>query len=213
LEKKEKIEGKKMKTRGMIILICLLLSVETSILVTPKIIATPSAELAIFSLSYGWGNCITGTDHSDFYSPESFRMGIANNGTTKFTLKEINITYIGYTRYCGSERTTGVYNENVGLPITLYPQHYWLYNVTWTPVRTIIVEIEILINNLVIDFGEAVFYSLIPAEYNVWPNWVNYSLYREYKGIPESLILISGFTTLIGIILVVLIRSLKKIPV
>ena len=203
--------------QGTFILL-VILSIPASTLTTSNTTENPSIQLAIFDLKWYLGYCVTGEYMADFPAHESFRMGLANNGTTKLTLKEINITFFGKTSYCISERVDKVFTENIGLPLTLYPNNYWLYNVTCSAPRTARVDIQIKVNNDIINFGEVVGYGLIEDQYKVWPNWANYThywedtLYTEKQVIPESIIIITGFTTLMSISLVVIIRSLKKIP-
>jgi len=111
-----------------------------------------SVELAIFNFSYSWGYCNVNDGHSDFYSPRKFTMGFANNGTTKLSLEEVNVTFVEKVEGCITRYSKMVISEKEGLPVTLYPRYYWLHNITCPYGSTIGVLIQITTDSMIIKY-------------------------------------------------------------
>ncbi len=203
-----------MKKQLFIILLCYTYSTSTLGITTSSLTEIPSIELAVFNLKWYLGNCAQGSYMGDFPIHDSFRMGFANNGTRRITLSEINLTFVKVSYSCESERITIVIAGNAGLPIALYPGYYWIYNVTCPGGQISRIDAQIVVDDShVITFGAVVGYGLIEDEYKILSTWDNYQLYTENTGALNPIGFTLGITALIGVILIVLVQSLKKIPV
>jgi hypothetical protein len=158
-----------------------------------------SVELAIFNFKYIWGHCDMNDWHSDFYSPHSFTIGLANNGTTKISLEEVNVSFIKLVQGCSISRSKMVISDEEGLPITLYPKYYWIQNVT-CPYASIEVEIQILVNSNLVNFGKVISYSNVKDQYESWSTWSDYRFFTVTNDIPA--VNFSGILTSLLIVIV-----------
>ncbi len=140
---------------------------------------TPTIALAIFNFVYSWGSCDTGDTHGDFYSPYKFTMGVANNGKTSVLLEEVEIVFVELGDECKEFESRQKIDSEEGLPITLFPQSYWLQNISCPYGSTIKVKIQIKVDSIVIHYGEVTSYSGVNNSYKVWEEWTNYQFYTD----------------------------------